>query len=158
MRIHLDPMEAAEEKRLLEELEGAVRRVMAPSAVAEEEFSPSHRGVLVPILVAVGSLLVMSLTVLVAQQRFAVRQEALVFEASRSFFTEESIIRELRRQTEEQLRQKETQIDRIEARLQTLDSERKDLQVSLHQALSQREQELQEMLAQEGPRPGECRA
>jgi hypothetical protein len=148
-RIRLDPAEAQEERQLLAQLEGAVRRTLDPIALREAEFKPTHSGVLVPALVAVGSLLVMVLTVVIAQQRFAVRQEALVFEASRSFSAEAGIIRELRRQTDEELREKETQISQIEQQLDALDSERKDLQMSLREALSRREQELQELLARE---------
>ncbi len=110
---------------------------------------PQKKGVLFPTLVNVFAIVVLAAGISVLFLLFK-RGEARLAEEVGSLTTAEGmLIRELKRESEEKLVEKNKEISKIQERLQRLDQERQELASNIESRIQEREEELREALSAE---------
>jgi hypothetical protein len=107
------------------------------------------RGVLFPIVINLSAALALAAGIVTLYLLFQ-RGEEQLLESARGITTAEGkLLEELKRESEEKLKKKNTEIADIQSRLTLLDRERQDLQVNMEAKISSREAELRQTLEEE---------
>jgi hypothetical protein len=111
--------------------------------------TPRQSGLLMPILINICALLLFASGYFLATRFFDQRQEFIVSEAKTLLTAEGKLIEALKRQSQEEIEQKDRQIREIQSRLSDVNGERERLRLDSEAAIRQREQELKAALETE---------
>ena len=112
-------------------------------------FSPKYSGSLLPILINLSAVTVIVLGIFVASFFFNKREESIVTSHAALKTAEGKLIETLRKETEEQLNQKDREITDIQDRLRTFKDEREKLKLESEEQIRRKEQELIDSMARE---------
>ncbi len=112
-------------------------------------FSPKHSGSLLPILINLSALAVIVLGISAASFFFNKREESIVTSHTILKTAEGKLIETLRKETEEQLNQKDREINDIQSRLKAFKDERGKLKLESEEQIRRKEQELIDSMARE---------
>jgi hypothetical protein len=104
--------------------------------------SPAKRGVVFPVIVNVFLLLVLSGGIATFAVLFRMEERSITQSVGGFSSAEGRLIEELKRESEEQLQQKNREIEEIQTRLADIQQERRALEEDITQRISQREQQL----------------
>lgn len=148
------PVEAegfSEEERheIIEQIEQVAARNRMSLASEREELQPQKRGSLFPIVVNLIAILCIAAGVFYSYRYFG-RQEARLDTRAEGYLTTEGrIIDEVRRESQQQLEEKEQEISAIREDLRSIEEEQQNLEATMEQRIAEREAELREQMQQE---------
>ena len=147
----LEDSEMSEEdrKEILEQIETVVAQNRIPVDETLFKISPRKRGALFPILLNLITILLIGGAVLFAFRYFQARQETLSLETEQYLSTEGKLIEELRKESQEKIRQKEQEIGQIQSELEELDRQSRELQEDMEARVEARAAELRKELEAE---------
>ena len=144
----LEDSEMSEEdrKEILEQIETVVAQNRIPVDETLFKISPRKRGALFPILLNLITILLIGGAVFFAFRYFQARQETLSLETEQYLSTEGKLIEELRKESQEKIRQKEQEIDQIQSELEELDRQSRELEEDMEARVEARAEELRKEL------------
>lgn len=147
----LEDSQISEEDRqeILEQIEKVVAENRIPVDETLFQITPRKGGALFPILLNLITILLVGGAVFFAFRYFQARQEVLSLETRQYLSTEGKLIEELRKESQEKIRQKEQEIGQIQAELEELDRQSRELQEDMETRVEARAEQLREELEAE---------
>ncbi len=113
------------------------------------EFTPKQSGLLMPALINISAILLFVVGFFLFSYIFNQRQDSIVSETKTLLTAESKLIEALKKESREQIDQKDRQIQEIQSRLSEINGEREQLKRDSDTAVRQKEQELRAALEAE---------
>ena len=110
------------------------------------ESGAKKRGILFPLLINIGALVLLGLGLVLLSMLHGNDEQSIRESSSTLGITERKLIQEIRRQTNTQISEKEKEIDGILSRLSAVDSEYRELQVSVESLTEAQKDRAQSLL------------
>ena len=113
------------------------------------EVKPAKKGGTLPLAVNLIGILVIAAALFFANRYFQAKEETMVLSEKTYQSTEDSIVKELKKQAEEKLQQKEQEISKIQSELEKLDKESSNLKANMETQVKAKEAELRKQMEEE---------
>lgn len=113
------------------------------------EVKPAKKGGALPLAVNLMGILVIAAALFFANRYFQAKEETMVLGEKTYQSTEDSIVKELKKQAEEKLQQKEQEISKIQSELEKLDKESSNLKANMETQVKAKEAELRKKMEEE---------
>ncbi len=113
------------------------------------EVKPAKKGGTLPLAVNLIGILVIAAALFFANRYFQAKEETMVLSEKTYQSTEDSIVKELKKQAEEKLQQKEQEISKIQSELEKLDKESSNLKATMETQVKAKEAELRKQMEEE---------
>ncbi len=130
----------------IEQIAQQNRLTISPDVLAVKA---PKRGYFFPFLVNLGALIILTVGFLILSAFFKQSESELRGEMGALKSAEAKLIQEIKKETEEQLKRKEQEINSIQSRLKEIDKERNELANNMNAKIKQREEELRKALENE---------
>jgi hypothetical protein len=137
----------ADRVRILEEIEREVAAARTPVTPELLRFTPRRQGIIMPIAVNLGAVIVIAAGVLGAIWLSRQREQSAAASTATITTAEGKLLEVLKQESEEQLAGKDREISDIRGKLAGLDQERERLRVDADARVSAKEQELADTMA-----------
>ena len=135
-----------EDPEVLSEIESLISGRQLPRDAMVVRRGEGSLGIGLPIVVNLLLAALVGISLYAVTTIFNTREEALALDTAEVFSTESRIIEEIRRSSEEQLSEKEAEIDAIESQLSSLAESKRELEENLDAEVAGREAELRAQL------------
>lgn len=120
------------------------------------EVKPAKKGGTLPLVINIMGIFVIAAAFFFANRYFQAKEDTMVLGEKTYQSTEDSVVKELKKQAEEKLQQKEQEISKIQSELEKLDKESSSLKATMESQIKAKEEELrrqmEEALAKERER------
>ncbi len=113
------------------------------------EVKPTKRGGTLPLFINIIGLVIIIAGFFFANRYFQAKEENIVLGEKRYTSTEDSVVKALKKQSEEQLQQKQQEISKIQNELEKLDKESSNLKATMDDQVRAKERELTMQMQQE---------
>ncbi|MBN1700237.1 MAG: tetratricopeptide repeat protein [Spirochaetales bacterium] len=138
-----------EQKEILSHIEEIVSQNRI--TVSDDIFSikPKKRGVLFPFVLNIIAILIVVAAFLGIQYFFNKQEQEIKIESSSYSSQEGQLIRDIKKEAEDKLNEKNSEIIQIQEQLKNLDSEKAKLQETMDDEIVRKQQELERLMAEE---------
>ncbi|RKX93314.1 MAG: hypothetical protein DRP59_03265 [Spirochaetes bacterium] len=113
------------------------------------EVKPAKKGGTLPLAVNLMGILVIAAALFFTNRYFQAKEETMVLSEKTYQSTEDSIVKELKKQAEKKLQQKEQEISKIQSELEKLDKESSNLKATMETQVKAKEAELRKQMEEE---------
>ncbi len=145
----IESFSVEEREEILEQID----RISAGSriAITPELFvvKPLKKGGRLPLIINILGIVIIAGGFFFASRYFKAREESMVLGEKTYQSTEDSVVKELKRQAEEKLNQKQQEISKIQTELEKLDKESSSLKATMDSQIKMKEKELKAQMQQE---------
>lgn len=144
--VEVDGFSEEERREIVAQIDQVATSNRLGTSEAFTKFEPEKKGALFPLIVNILAVLLIAAGVFGTNYYFSQRIEELSVQSTQIESAEGKILEEVKKESEQKLKAKETEISKIREDLQQIELERQTLQDSMQAEIEAKEQELQEEL------------